>query len=53
MVELVKGKANILLASEQLTSGKYTLVVTQLVAEKKADAPLVITGEWESSFVLK
>lgn len=53
VVELVQGKANILLASEQLPSGTYTLAVTQLVAEKKADWPLVITGEWESIFVLK
>ena len=50
MIELVKGKATIWLAGEQLPSGTYTLVVTQLVAEKKADAPLVITGEWEGVF---
>ena len=50
MIELVKGKATILLAGEQLPSGTYTLAVTQLVTEKKADAPLVITGEWECTF---
>ena len=52
MVELVQGKTNILLANE-LSNGTYTLVVTQLVAEKKADWPLVITGEWEGTFVLE
>ena len=53
VVELVKGKANILLANEQLPNGTYTLVVTQLIAEKKADAPLVITGDWENTFILE
>ena len=53
VAEIVQGKANILLANEQLPNGTYTLVVTQLVAEKKADWPLVITGEWESTFVLE
>ena len=53
VAEVVDGKANILLANEQLPSGTYTLAVTQLVAEKKADQPLVITGDWESTFVLE
>ena len=53
VAEIVDGKANILLAREQLPSGTYTLVVTQLIAEKKADQPLVIIGEWESTFVLE
>ena len=46
VVEIVDGKASILLEQE-LPSGTYTLAVTQLVAEKKADQPLVITGKWE------
>lgn len=53
VAEIVQGKANILLTSEQLPNGTYTLLVTQLISEKKADQPLVITGVWESTFVLK
>lgn len=53
VAEIMDGKANILLAREQLPSGTYTLVVTQLISEKKADAPLVIIGEWESIFILE
>lgn len=53
VAEVMEGKANILLANEQLPSGTYTLVVTQLISEKKADQPLVISGAWECPFVFE
>lgn len=35
----------------QISSGKYKLVIEQFVSEKKADQPLRINGIWEADFV--
>lgn len=35
----------------QISSGKYKLVIEQFVSEKKADQPLMINGIWEADFV--
>ena len=46
-----EGKANLCIPLNNLSEGDYKLVVTEFVGNKKADQPLVITGNWEAEFV--
>lgn len=38
---------------KNLSEGEYTLVVSKLVSEKKADQPLSLSGTWECDFVIQ
>lgn len=49
-VETVNGTAAVTIPLDGLESGSYKLVVTAFVAEKKADQPLNINGNWECTF---
>lgn len=49
-VNVVDGKVMISIPVENLASGEYRLVVTELVGSAKADQPLVISGVWECGF---
>ena len=35
---------------EQISNGKYKLIIEQFISEKKADQPLRINGNWECEF---
>ena len=35
---------------DKISAGEYTLIVDELIGSKKADQPLVISGEWQCSF---
>lgn len=50
-VEVVDGKANVLISLENVSEGEYKLQVTELVGSSKADQLLVISGVWECEFV--
>ena len=47
---IVNGQAAIGIRLDGIDSGNYTLAVTAFVAEKKADQPLNISGDWECAF---
>ena len=51
MVEVVDGKVNISISLDDISSGKYKLIVRQLVGSAKADQPIVLSGAWECEFV--
>lgn len=49
-VEIVNGQAAVDIHLDGVDHGNYTLAVTAFVAEKKADQPLNIAGNWECAF---
>ena len=51
LVEVVDGKANVMISLENVSEGEYKLQVTEMVGGSKADQPLVISGTWECEFV--
>ena len=48
--EIVNGQTTILVDKDGIKSGAYQMIISSLVAEKKAEQPLNISGRWESSF---
>jgi len=44
------GKAVVSVPVSSLNDGRYSLEITQLIAGKKADADLIITGRWDVGF---
>ena len=50
MTGIDNGQASINIPLENLTAGKYTLVIDAFVGSKKADQPLVLSGLWECEF---
>lgn len=48
--EVINGQASINIHLDDIDSGRYKLVVTAFVTEKKADQPLNISGAWECAF---
>lgn len=48
--EVLDGKAQLTIPINELKSGNYTLLVNEFVSEKKADQPLIISGNWELKF---
>lgn len=48
---VANGQAAIQIPLDGIGRGCYKLLVTAFVTEKKADQPLVISGDWECSFV--
>ena len=51
MAEIVDGKVTVHIPLESIPSGKYKLIVTELIGSAKADQPLVMSGTWECDFV--
>ena len=49
-VEIVEGCASLSIPLEDIDSGNYKLIVTAFAAEKKADQPMRISGNWECAF---
>lgn len=49
-MEIVEGKAKIIIPTDTLVPGEYKLIVDEFVGEKKADQPLVMSGNWECKF---
>lgn len=49
-VEIVNGQADINIILDDIGSGSYELIITALVAEKKAEQCLNINGNWEYEF---
>ena len=50
--EIVNGQADINIILDDIGSGNYELIITALVAEKKAEQPLNINGNWECEFTV-
>lgn len=48
--EIVNGQVAVDIKIDDIDSGSYKLLVTSFVAEKKADQPLNINGNWECDF---
>ncbi len=51
MKAITDGNVLISIPLENLPSGTYKLIVHELVGEKKADQPLILSGSWECDFV--
>lgn len=49
--EVVNGQAAVSIKLDDIDSGRYKLIVTAFVSEKKADQPLNINGNWECGFI--
>ena len=49
--EIVEGKVTVYIPLEQISGGKYKLVVTELIGSAKAEQPLAMSGNWECEFV--
>ena len=49
--EIAEGKVTVQIPLEHISGGKYKLVVTEMIGSKKADQPLVMSGNWECDFV--
>jgi len=49
-VEIVKGKAIIVIPITELLAGNYKLEVNEFVGGSKADQPLVLSGIWQCEF---
>ena len=50
LFEIIDGKAYVTLTLENIPEGNYKVVVSGFVGSKKADQPLVISGDWECEF---
>lgn len=50
MAEIVDGNVNVNISPDNILSGEYTLVVSELVGSSKADQPLILSGTWECEF---
>lgn len=50
LVEMMDGKAQISISVKDLSDGNYKLLVYKFVGSKKADQPLVISGNWYCDF---
>ena len=49
-VSFTNGKATIVIPADNLSSGKYTITVTNLIGSKKADKDLALKGIWKCEF---
>lgn len=49
-VEVVNGQAAVKITLDDIDCGRYKLIVSAFVSEKKADQPLNINGNWECVF---
>ncbi len=47
---VVNGKCTLSIPAEDLSPGEYRLSVSELTGSKKADQPLVLSGQWECAF---
>ena len=53
MAAAENGVVTIHIPLEDVPSGQYTLVISEMIGSKKADQPLVMSGTWESAFEVK
>lgn len=51
--EITAGTAEIALGDLDLSPGNYTIAISELEAEKKAEQPLGIHGTWSCNFTIK
>lgn len=49
-VSFTNGKATIVIPTDDLISGRYTITITNLIGSKKADKDLVLKGIWKCEF---
>ena len=50
MADVVDGKVNVNISLDNVSSGEYKLIISELVGSSKADQPLVLSGTWECGF---
>ena len=50
MAEIVDGNVAVTISLDNISSGAYKLVVSELVGSSKADQPLILSGTWECEF---
>ncbi len=52
IVEITNGMALINIETADLSSGKYKIIIDEMVGIKKADQDLILKGNWEDEFVI-
>lgn len=45
------GQVKVLISLEDVPTGEYKLIITELIGSAKADQPLVVKGNWECNFI--
>ncbi len=50
LTEIADGKASVCIQLDDVPSGNYKLIVSEMVGDKKADQPLILSGSWECDF---
>ncbi len=50
MAPIVDGKVSVSISADNISEGNYKLIISELVGIKKADQPLVLSGNWECEF---
>ncbi len=50
MAPIVDGKVSVNISVDNISEGNYKLIISELVGGKKADQPLVLSGNWECKF---
>ena len=51
-VDILDGEAEIVISLACVPEGEYRLIISEFEGGKKADQPLLISGEWESVFTI-
>ena len=51
MAEVMNGKAIIVIDLEDVQSGNYKLLISEMLGGSKADQPTTLSGSWECEFV--
>ncbi len=49
--EIINGSVNIILPLENVPTGSYRLIISEMTGTAKADQPLTLSGNWECEFV--
>ena len=47
------GTATVTIPLESIPTGKYNLIITQMIGDSKGDQPLILSGTWECAFEVK
>lgn len=50
MMEIVDGNVTVTISLDNISSGAYKLVVSELVGSSKANQTLILSGIWECEF---
>lgn len=53
MAEVINGTVIATISLDDISSGEYTLIISEMTGSSKADQPLILSGEWECGFMVE